>query len=185
MFVVLEGVDGCGKSTHARLLAGWLRKSGHKVLLTAEPTRGRIGKFIREILSGKVRVDPKTLALLFTADRAEHMKEIKAALDAGKIVISERYYHSTVAYQSAQGVDRTWLLKLNEFAIKPDLVLFLDVDPGVGAGRTSTGEIFEEGRFLSKVRGGYLKFKGMVKVDSGRERKIVQDEIRSIVSKRL
>jgi dTMP kinase len=96
----------------------------------------------------------------------EHLaREVEPALSAGKIVVSERYYHSTIAYQSAQGVDRNWLLELNRFARKPDLAFFIDVDHALGASRTKTGEIFENERFLSKVRKNYLMFEDMVRVD--------------------
>ena len=71
MFIVLEGIDGCGKSTQAKRLAARLRENGRQVVLTSEPTKGKIGLFIREILSGKEKVDAKTLALLFTADRCD------------------------------------------------------------------------------------------------------------------
>lgn len=184
MFIVFEGIDGCGKSTHARLLAEWLREQGKDVLLTAEPTRGRIGEFIREILSGSMEVEPTTLALLFTADRAEHVTEVEKALGSGKTVVSERYFHSTVAYQSAQGVDRDWLLQLNGFAPEPDLLLFLDVDPGESAVRTTTGEIFETTEFLSRVREEYMKF-DLRTIDTGRPRDAVQEQIRSIVAEQL
>jgi len=182
MFIVLEGIDGCGKSTHARLLSKWLEESGKSVFLTAEPTKRPVGKLIREILSGKIKVDPRTLALLFTADRVEHVNEMKAALAEGRIVVCERYYHSTVAYQAAQGVDREWLLRLNDFAIKPDLLIFLDVNPKMGAGRTSTGEIFEREEFLKKVKSEYRKFKGMKVIDSSRPQETVQRDIRELVS---
>jgi len=181
MFIVLEGVDGCGKSTHARLLAGWLRRRGFKVFLTSEPTRGGIGGVIRAVLSGMVKVDPRTLALFFTADRAEHVRKIRAALAAGKVVVCDRYYHSTVAYQAAQGVDRKWLLQLNGFAPEPDLAILLDVDAGAGAKRARSGEIFEKKGFLAKVRREYLRFRKMRRVDSSRPKKAVQEEIRSIV----
>ena len=89
MFVVIEGIDGCGKSTQARLLFEWLKETDHDALLTAEPTKNKLGIFIRKILAGTEKVDPKTLALLFTADRYEHLEtEIKPALSDGKIVIS-------------------------------------------------------------------------------------------------
>jgi dTMP kinase len=185
MFIVFEGIDGCGKSTHARLLAKWLTESGRQVVKTAEPTKGRIGSLIREVLSGKEKAHPRTLALLFTADRAEHVEEIRAALAAGKIVVCERYVYSTVAYQSAQGLDRGWLMRLNDFAVKPDMVLFLDVNPGTGAGRTKTGEIFEKEEFLKKVRDEYLRFDDMTRIDSSRDVDKVQSDIRAIVSKRL
>jgi dTMP kinase len=183
MFIVFEGCDGCGKSTHARLLADWLRQKGRDVLLTAEPTEGRIGQLIREILSGKIEVDPRTLALLFTADRVEHVKEIRHALETGKDVISDRYYYSTVAYQAAQGVDRKWLLEMNVFALRPDLVLFLDIEPAEAERRAGSGEIFEKKDFLRKVRTEYGKFRTLKVVDSSRLKEQVQEEIRQLVGK--
>jgi dTMP kinase len=181
MFIVLEGIDGCGKSTHAKMLARWLQSRGYEVLLTAEPTKGKIGKMIRKVLSGDVSLEPAALALLFAADRVEHVKEIQAALDASKIVVCERYYHSNIAYQGAQGVDRQWLLKINEFAPKPDLVFLLDLDPKAGAQRTDTNEIFENEDFLSRVRSGYLNFRDMRIVYSSRPINEVESELRSAV----
>lgn len=178
-FIVFEGLDGCGKSTHAKLLSHWLTQSGKKVHLTREPTGDTIGKTIRQVLSGKVKVSPYTLALLFTADRAEHVKEIKQQLKEGQYVICDRYYYSTIAYQSAQGVDRDILEKIQEFAPKPDLVFYLKVDPEKAAARTSTGEIFEKSQFLKKVQVEYEKFKDMVVVDTSGEVEEVQAEIRS------
>jgi len=186
MFIVFEGIDGCGKSTQARLLAEWLEKEGHCVLLTAEPTRGRIGLFIREILSGKEKVDPKTLALLFTADRYEHlMNEIAPALSAGNFVVSERYYHSTIAYQSAQGVDSEWLFELNCFALKPDVTFFLDVKPEEAMERKEGREIFEERDFLEKVYKEYLRFVDVERIDGEGMPEIVCEKVKSIVSKRV
>jgi len=132
MFIVMEGIDGCGKTTQAKLLYEWLIKEGHDVLLTAEPTSSIIGKCLKTILSSGVQIDPHALALLFTSDRYEHIKkEIEPALRDKKIVISERYYHSTIAYQAAQGVDREWLIDINSFAIekKPDIAFLLDIPP--------------------------------------------------------
>ncbi|MFH1404018.1 MAG: dTMP kinase [Candidatus Altiarchaeota archaeon] len=182
-FIVLEGIDGCGKSTHARLLAEWLVKEGRDVVLTAEPTDGKIGVFIREVLSGRETVDPKTLSMLFTADRYEHLlNRIEPALAEGKIVVSERYYYSTIAYQSAQGVDWNWLFEINKFARKPDLTILLDVKPDEGASRTDTNEIFEKSEFLAEVRDNYLKFQDVSMVETRRPTGEVQDRIRSIVS---
>jgi len=132
MFIVMEGIDGCGKTTQAKFLHEWLIKEGHDVFLTAEPTNSIIGKCLKAILSSGVQIDPHALALLFTSDRYEHIKkEIEPALRDKKIVISERYYHSTIAYQAAQGVDREWLLDINSFAIekKPDIAFLLDIPP--------------------------------------------------------
>ena len=185
MFIVLDGIDGCGKSTQAKLLAEWFRSNRREVLLTAEPTKSRIGLFIREILSGNENVNPKTLALLFTADRYEHIvNEIEPALSNNRIVISERYYHSTITYQEAQGVDRKWLLDINKFARKPDMTIFLDIKPEIGVKRTTTNEIFEKKEFLEKVRDNYLKLdENMKKIDANRSKEDVFDEIKKIVSK--
>ncbi|MBD3388883.1 MAG: dTMP kinase [Candidatus Altiarchaeales archaeon] len=185
MFIVLEGGDGSGKSTHSRMLAEWLKEQGRKVHLTAEPTPGRIGQFIREILSGEVEVSPRTLALLFTADRAEHVREIEEALSEGNTVVCDRYYHSTIAYQSAQGVSREWLIELNSFAPEPDLVVFLDVEARRGALRTSTGEVFEKKEFLEKIREEYMKFKGLKVIDTSRPKEKVQEDIRKVVGELL
>lgn len=187
MFIVFEGLDGCGKTTQAKLLADFLADQGNKVILTAEPTKGRIGLFIREILGGRHEVNPKTLALMFTADRYEHLgEEVEPAIGRGDIVISERYYHSTIAYQAAQGVDRGWLIDLNKFAPKPDITLYLDVKPKTGAGRTKTGEIFENPAFLEKVRDNYRKFDSeMVKVDAERPIKEVFNDIKRIILTKL
>jgi len=185
IFIVLEGIDGCGKSEQARLLNDWLLAEGHDVLMTAEPTRNRIGKFIREILSGKEEVDPKTLSLLFTADRVEHLNEINFALDRGKIVISERYYYSTVAYQAAQNVNENWLLELNSFAREPDLTLLIDAEPEISANRTSTEEIFENAEFLQKVRTNYLGFNDMRKIDGNRSIEDIFNDVKKAVSELL
>lgn len=183
----MEGLDGCGKTTQAKLLSDWFKKEkGREVFLTAEPTQGEIGKFIRKILSGSHEVDPKTLALLFTADRYEHLKnEVLPALKEGKVVISERYYYSTIAYQLAQGVEKNFLLEINKFARKPDVTIFLDIEPKVGVSRTKTQEIFERVDFLEKVRENYLKFQdNFVKIDGSQSKEKVFSEIKKNVEAR-
>src|SRR5450759_981694 len=100
VFIVIEGLDGSGKTTQAILLAKRLSQS-HKTILTAEPSRGKIGAFIREsCLYEEKRLPTEAEALLFAADRVEHVqKEIKPALDEGKLVICDRYVYSSLAYQ--------------------------------------------------------------------------------------
>lgn len=186
MFIVLEGIDGCGKSTQAKLLADWLSAKGKEVLLTAEPTKGRIGVFLREILSGKTVVDPKTLSLLFTADRYEHLcTEIEPALKRNAIVVSERYYHSTICYQAAQGVDWNWLVGINKFARRPDCTFLLDVPPKESVKRKDAVEIFEEENFLQKVRDNYLKLdREVVYIDGrGKPEKIFSEIKDKVMSK--
>jgi len=158
MFIVLEGIDGCGKTTQARLLYEWFMNEKYNVFLTAEPTDNRIGKFIKEILSSEEILSPETLSLLFSADRYEHIKqEIEPALKDNKIVISERYYYSTIAYQSAQGVDMKWLKEINSFAMKmkPDLAIFLDIRPEL-----ATPKIREKDRkFREIMEKSYKKYR--------------------------
>jgi dTMP kinase len=124
-FIVLEGPDGSGTSTHSRLLAASLKAAGHDVLLTAEPTDSPIGLFIREQLKQKTISSGSALQLLFCADRAWHIEKIiKPALAAGKTVVCDRYVISTLVYGEALGLDPEWLLRVNTPFIEPDL-LFL------------------------------------------------------------
>jgi dTMP kinase len=186
MFIVFEGIDGCGKSTQAKMLAEWLENKGIPVFLTAEPTKTKLGGLIREILSGKESIDPAALALLFTADRYEHLAtEILPALADGKIVICERYYYSTIAYQVAQGVDRTWIFELNKYATNPNLVIFVDVKPKVAVSRKAGEEIFEERAFLEKVYAEYVKFADMQRVDGSKDAQAVYEKVKGIVSRLL
>ena len=184
MFIVFEGIDGCGKSTQAKMLAEWLESRGFLVLLTVEPTKTKLGAYIREILAGKEAVDPAAFALLFTADRYEHLAtEILPALDDGKIVICERYYYSTIAYQAAQGVDRPWLFEMNKYATNPNLVIFIDVKPKVAVTRKTGEEIFEERVFLEKVYSEYVKFADMQRVDGSKDAQAVFEKVKGIVSR--
>lgn len=165
MFIALEGIDGSGKGTHTKLLNRWVKEKGHDTFLTCEPTTGAIGRLLREALK-KGGLEPKTEALLFAADRTEHIKEIKKYLAEGRVVITERYFYSSIVYQGASGVSIKWLKEVNRFAPIPDLVLYLDVTPEVGLERISSGnslrsstrekEYFERQDFLGKVRENYL-----------------------------
>lgn len=125
-FIVIEGPDGAGTTTHGGLLAERLRAGGKEVLLTAEPTDGPIGRSIREYLKGKDRLPASALQLLFCADRAWHMQSvIEPALREGKIVICDRYSASTLVYGAVGGVDRAWLRSINEHFPQPDCQLLL------------------------------------------------------------
>lgn len=184
MFIVLEGIDGCGKSTQARMLAEWLEKKGIPVHMTAEPTKTKIGRLIREILSGTEEMDPHALALLFTADRYEHLAtDVLPSLSDGKTVICERYYYSTIAYQAAQGVDRSWIFEINKFALNPDLVIFIDVKPKTAMSRKEGEEIFEHRSFLENVYNEYLKFADMQRVDGSKDAQTVHEKVKDIVSR--
>lgn len=143
-FITLEGLDGCGKSTQARLLADELRALGHAVLLTREPGGTSLGEKLREILlNPQSKVSPDAELFLYLADRAQHVAEVVfPALKAGKIVISERFADSTLAYQGAgRGLPRRRLESLNRIAtagLKPHLTIVLDLSPAAAQARKAT-----------------------------------------------
>ncbi len=133
-FVVFEGLDGAGTSTQIELLANSLRLKGIDVSVTREPTDGPVGRLIRQVLRREVELDAAALALLFASDRLDHLEGddgVKAALDAGHWVLSDRYVLSSVAYQAADGLDPAWVVELNRRAIAPDLTIFIEATPEV------------------------------------------------------
>jgi dTMP kinase len=165
MFITLEGIDGSGKGTQSRLLNKWVKDQGLDTFLTREPTSGDIGQLLREGLKTG-SLDSRTEALLFAADRAEHCLLIAEKLAAGKVVISERYLHSSIAYQGASGLSTEWVKTINSFALQPDLVLILDISPAEALKRITSEnslraamrerEYFERQDFLGWVRDLYL-----------------------------
>jgi len=171
LLLVIEGMDGLGKSTQAKLLFNYLKEKGKDVILTSEPTDGKIGKLLREFYLKKVDI-PAVDAFLFCADREEHLKTVVLpALAEGKTVISDRYYHSTLAYQSTQGLELNWLIGMNKFFIKPDLTIILDSSPEKCIERIEQdnkrkieGKFkFEKIEFLKKLRTVYLKLPDVLK----------------------
>jgi dTMP kinase len=161
--LVIEGIDGAGKSTLQRTLATWCRAQGHTVVTSREPTDGPHGKALRQsALSG--RLSPEAELDLFLKDRAEHVATlIHPALARGEVVILDRYYFSTAAYQGARGLDPQAIIAANEvFAPIPDLVLLLDLDPAAGhirIGQRGTAlDDFEGAPYLAEVRRIFLTF---------------------------
>ncbi len=163
--VVLEGIDGAGTTTQARLLVERLEREGIAAHLTCEPTTGPIGKLLRQILEGQHKieddqsVDQATLSLLFAADRCDHaQREVLPAMKAGAVVVSDRWYHSSLAYQGSEK-ERAWIMELNRHALRPDLTIFLKVDPIVAADRRQSAnrseEIFDDIGFQKRVAEGY------------------------------
>jgi dTMP kinase len=128
MFIVLEGIDGTGKSTQARRLGEWFKAQGREVVLSREPTDGPWGRKLRESAASG-RLSPDDELRYFLNDRRQHVDEVIApALAAGKVVILDRYYFSTMAYQGARGFDPREIRRLNEeFAPVPDLLIILDL----------------------------------------------------------
>ena len=161
---MIEGLDGAGTTTQARRLVEILNARGVRAHLTREPSDGPIGRLIREMLAGGhaiagARISQGTFGLLFAADRLDHMqREVEPAIAAGATVVSDRWYHSSLAYQGT-GADRDWIAALNARARKPDLTLFLAVRPEVAARRRASAgraqELFEDIEMQREVDAGY------------------------------
>ena len=156
--LVFEGLDGCGKSTQIERLARALREAGGDVLLTYEPTDGPWGRRLREMARAGEPVAAEEELRWFVEDRREHVAQVLApALEAGRIVLSDRYYLSTVAYQGARGLDWQGILEASEAEFPtPDLVLLLEIEPEAGLARVrARGEgvdgVFERRDFLERV----------------------------------
>lgn len=161
IFIVVEGVDGCGSTTHSRLLAKALRGPVRDVVLTCEPTNGPVGGLIRQILQRRLFVTDatgprgfawSTMALLFAADRLDHLDSVvMPALRDGSTVVSDRYLLSSLAYQSATAPEGQtvvpWIHEVNSRAQRPDLTIVLDVPAEVAEerrqARGGTAEVFE------------------------------------------
>ena len=198
-FIVFEGIDGSGKTTQYILLSSYLIEKGYNVLLTEEPTREIItGHFVKAALSHKEKFPKEVYLLLFVADRIAHVdKRIRPALEKGKIVISDRYYFSTYAYQVAQGIDEQIVRGLKNFLNinlpEPDIVFYIDVSPDVAIERLygrekSTVELYEKKEFLEKVRENYLHLAeecGFIVIDGERDILEIQRDIRKEVEKVL
>jgi len=189
-FVVFEGIDGSGKSSVCREVGRILRENGADVVITAEPTDGEIGKIIRAAGPDMPR---ETEALLFTADRADHTIKIKKWVGEGSIVLCDRYYASTLAYQSVSAdgdaPDEEWLRCINDpVIIEPDMTFLLDVSPEKGMSRAETRGIlskFEKTGYLRRVRENYLRIakeKGFAVIDAERSMETTVSEILEILT---
>lgn len=202
-FITLEGPDGSGKTTQAHLMFDWLRDQGQDVLLTREPGGSDIGDQIRQVLhdSSNSAMAPRTEFLLYSAARAQHVARlILPSLKAGKVVISDRYADSSLAYQGyGRGLDLEILKVITAFAtqgLKPDLTLYLDIPAGDGLQRRLlSGEAWnrmdaEALAFHRRVRAGYLELANAEPhrwevIDANRPINDVQRDVRSVVRARL
>ena len=191
--ISIEGVDGCGKTTHARLLAQWLRDRKYKVQVTDEPTDGPIGRVVKTALRGRVKLPVAVEALLFAADRAQHVEEvIRPALKAGKVVITERYVCSSLAYQSARGLPVGWIETINKRAIRSNLTILIDLPAEEAIQRIRRSrrlDLFERDlRLQQRVRQIYLRIakqRGLRIVNGARPMDEVQADVRKFVAEIL
>ncbi len=203
MFITFEGPDGSGKTTQIRLLTGWLRGQGYEVIVTREPGGTDIGDQIRDVLHDpdNIAMNARTEILLYSASRAQHVAQlVRPALAAGKIIVSDRYADSTLAYQGyGRGLHLETLMTITLFAtdgLLPDLTLYLDITPEEGLRRRQLGgdewnrldaEALE---FHQQVRDGYLELikqepRRWVVIDAARSEEEVQAEIRAVIRARL
>ena len=212
LFITFEGLEGCGKTTQAKMLFDFLNKQKIPSIYTKEPGGTKIGDKIRKILLDQKNdgMDYKTEMLLFLASRAENVRLIiLPALEEGKIVISDRFYDSTTAYQGCgRGIDLEIIKNLNSLVVGkaiPDLTFILDIDPYEGLKRSasfgnSSEMRFEEefinkkiigGKlFLERVRQGYYQLSqeesGRIKtIDANRSKEDIYNEIVGIVKRKI
>lgn len=209
MFISFEGIEGSGKTTQAKHTVRFLQNKGHDCVITREPGGTRIGEKIRAILLDPLSKDmyPLTEFLLYTADRAQHIKEyILPLLSDGKIVLCDRYYDATMAYQGfARGLDIGLIEKIHKLLfenLKPDITLLLDLPPEIGlkrawkqinnGNRISQETRFEEERlsFHKKVRAGYLELSRLEPerfriIDASKDEHEVREEIINILASEI
>ena len=163
MLVNLEGIDGCGKSTQSKLLKNKLEEIGDKVIILKEPTKRPHGQKLWDMLRGKIKATNEEILDLFVLDRKQHVKErIQPALDDGTVVLMDRYYYSSMAYQVAGGIDVNVIRERHTFAPIPDIVLIFDLPVTVALERVrghSEADEFEKEGHLEKVREAYLNLR--------------------------
>src|SRR3954470_23043326 len=183
LFVVVEGIDGCGSTTHAKLLAKAIRSRGPEVVLTCEPSTGPIGSLIRQVLQRRLFVPDatgprnfawSTMALLFAADRMDHLDSTVApALRAGSVVVSDRYDLSSLSYQSVTAHNGPesipWIRELNAQALRPDVTIVIDVPASVAEERRrlrgGVEEMFEAREIQAKLATVYARAEELVPDD--------------------
>ena len=166
-FIAFEGIDGSGKSTQIEYLTEKLKKENIYYYTTMEPTDSPIGSLIHQIMTGRVKTDNKVIAALFVADRLDHLLNdlngLKAKIDEGITVISDRYYFSSYAYHSVD-MPMEWVIQANDQCkqiLKPTATVFIDVDPDTAIERIAKNrfhqELFEKKSRLVKVREKYFE----------------------------
>jgi len=193
-FIVFEGIDKSGKHTQAKMLSEYLRKKGAKVICTEEPSPDNAaGRLVKAWLAKKIEIKSgEAITLLYTADRYEHVKKtILPAIKSGKNVICDRYFYSTIAYESAIfGISRKWIRKLHENVIKPNLVIFIDIPPEISLRRKRARphDRLEKVDLLRRVREAYkeiAKEEGFFVVDGDRAKEEVFADVKKICERFL
>jgi dTMP kinase len=197
-FICIEGIDGSGKTTHARSLVDNLKSLGHDAVYTTEPTRYSIpGRKLRESFFAPERLPVEDEFRLFLEDRIIHLRdEVTPQLEQGKIVVTDRYYFSSVAYQGSRGLDWKYILEENlKIAMKPNIVILLDIPVDdaidrISSDRTEGVNIFEKKENLQEVKKIYLLLAeedpySIHVVNGSKPIPMVQNEIKDIILSRL
>ncbi len=195
-FITFEGIDGCGKSTQAKLLQENLKNLGYDAFWTKEPGGTDIGNMVREILlKYNQEIDVLTEFLLFASDRSAHSKELIKELSKGKIVISERFKDSSIAYQGyGGGLSINFIERIHReiTIIEPDLTILLDISPLVSIKRVRDPDRIEKKGtdYLERVRNGYLILSKLYKnryviFDGSKEKNTLSKEILEVVENKL
>jgi dTMP kinase len=193
VLVAFEGIDGTGKSTQLQLLADHLQGTGCPVLVTREPTDGTFGQKIRRLYIDRSSSTPEEELDFFIQDRKEHVAEcLLPALQKGTIVLTDRYYYSTAAYQGAVGMNIKEIFTRNGFAPRPDIVILLTMDPEVSIsriekGRKETCNDFEQLEQLRRVAENFASFSDdcICRINANQPVKQVQTEIQQAVLRTL
>ncbi len=193
--IVVEGIDGMGKSTQLAALESFLTSAGYRVRRTKEPTDSAYGREIRRIAQeGRAGVTLEDELNLFLKDRELDVREnILPALEAGEVVLIDRYFYSNIAYQGALGLDPAHIRRANAQFPVPDLVILMDAPPTVGIGRIRGGrgeannQGYEQEDFLEKVRALFhaMPDPNIVRVDATRDLATVTRDVRDLVASRL
>jgi dTMP kinase len=189
VLINLEGIDGCGKSTQTILLQKKLEELGETTVVLKEPTNGPHGQKLWDVLHGKRKATNEEILEFFILDRKQHINEkIQPALDDGTIVLMDRYYYSSMAYQVAGGLDVEYIRNKHDFAPNPDIVLIFDLPVSTALERVrghSEADEFEKEEHLEKVREAYLNLESdpLVRiVNSVRTPEEIFEEVWKLVS---
>ena len=201
IFIVLDGMDGSGKSEMMKLLYDYLSKNNkYNILMTREPSNSKYGKEIRDILANESdpNINSDKMLELFIKDREEHLKNTivpflnKSNGHEANIVISDRYYYSTIAFQATQGLDIKMLVELNKEFLKPDIAFIFDIKPDIALERIKTRkkEKFEQIGFMNKLREKFLELPKFLNdnikiIDASKDMNEVFENMREEVKKVL
>jgi dTMP kinase len=188
--IVLEGTDKAGKTTQSRMLAEALKVSGKVCVIIDFPDYiTPIGMEIKAFLDGRRDYPAEAKHLLFSANRWEKKKEIESMVENGTIVVMNRYWQSNLIYGAANGMDTSWLLKLDKGLPKEDLVVVILVNPGTSSKRAETQDTFEsDPQLATRAYKNYLKFAkqfGWKVIDGSKSKDQVHQEVMKIIRKEL